>query len=222
MYCFPTHSTLVSSFYASNRIESAMQNEIIDFWPLFSKSCGGFKGPLDGQYSIYHFEHFSFEPSLEDIYFGNTNIGFGTNTLNTITVKAIYYFVKNVDAPPPFNTPINKWLPECGTDQVNQLIPFSFSLHIKENNELSTPETQISYLQLFPNPADNTINLKLSNQPIQDIRIYDLQGRVIFQEHTDGNSNNSQIDVSQFGNGIYIIQVTSAQGVVSSSKFIKK
>jgi hypothetical protein len=122
----------------------------------------------------------------------------------------------------PQQTPVNKWLPECGTNNPNQLIPFSFSLHIRENNELSTPENQISQLQIFPNPTDNTLILKLSNQPIQEIVVFDLQGRVIFQENKSGTSNNSQIDVSGFINGIYIVQVTSDHGIVSSSKFIKK
>jgi hypothetical protein len=108
------------------------------------------------------------------------------------------------------------------TRNPNQLIPFSFSLHIRENDELSTPENQISQLQIFPNPTENTLNLKLSNQPIQEIVVFDLQGRVIFQENKSCTSNNSQIDVSDFSNGIYIVQVMSAQGIVSSSKFIKK
>ena len=108
------------------------------------------------------------------------------------------------------------------TNNPNQLIPFSFSLHIQENNELSTPQNQISQLQLFPNPTENTLNLKLSNQPIQEIVVFNLQGRVIFQENKSGTSNNSQIDASDFSNGIYIVRVTSAHGIVSSSKFIKK
>ena len=219
MYCFPTHSILVSSCYASNGINTTVQNKIIDFWSLYSKSCAGYRHTKDWQYSYNHFEHFAFEPSLYDIYNQDENIGFGTNTLNTITVKATYYFVKTNQST---NTIVNIWLPECGTNNPNQLIPFSFSLHIRENNELSTPENQISQLQLFPNPTENTINLKLSNQKIQEIVIYDLQGRVIFQEHTDGNSNNSQIDVSDFSNGVYIVQVMSTHGNVSSSKFIKK
>lgn len=106
------------------------------------------------------------------------------------------------------------------TNNPSQLIPFS--LHIRENNELSTPENQISQLQLFPNPTENTINLKLLNQKIEEIVIYDLQGRVIFQENKSGTSNNSQIDVSAFSNGVYIVQVMSTNGNVSSSKFIKK
>ena len=108
------------------------------------------------------------------------------------------------------------------TNNPNQLIPFSFSLHIRENDELSTPENQISQLQIFPNPTENTLNLKLSNQSIQEIIVFDLQGRIIFLEHSDGTSHNTQIDVSNFSKGIYVVQVTSSQGIVSSSKFVKK
>ena len=108
------------------------------------------------------------------------------------------------------------------TNNPNQLLPFSFSLHIRENDELSTPENQISQLQIFPNPTENTLNLKLSNQSIQEIIVFDLQGRIIFLEHSDGTSHNTQIDVSNFSKGIYVVQVTSSQGIVSSSKFVKK
>jgi subtilisin family serine protease len=203
------------------QVELPQNQEIIDFWPLFSKSCAGFKGSsLVAEHSINHFEHFSFEPSLYDIYDNNVNVGFGTNTLNTITVKATYSFVKYPQNQP--NMTLNRWLPECGTNNPNQLTPFSFSLHIRENNELSNLENEISQLQLFPNPTENTLILKLSNQPIQEIVVFDLQGRVIFQEHTISTSQTTQIDVSDFRNGIYIVQVMSAQGIVSSSKFIKK
>jgi subtilisin family serine protease len=224
----PYIDILSGGSYVADRYEATWQiqvtlpsnHEIIDFWPLFSKSCAGYKHTSDFQYSFNHFEHFSFEPSLHDIYNEIENIGFGTNTLNTITVKATYYFVKYPQNQP--NMTLNRWLPECGTNNPNHLIPFSFSLHIRENDELSTPENQISQLQIFPNPTENTLNLKLSNQPIQEIVVFDLLGRVIFQENKSCTSNNSQIDVSDFSNGIYIVQVMSAQGIVSSSKFIKK
>jgi len=205
------------------QVELTQNHEIIDFWPLFSKSCAGFKNTSDWQYTFTHFENFTFEPHLYDIQNDeNTNIGFGTNTLNTITVKATYYFVKhNVLTP---ISPINKWLPECGTNDPNQLIPFSFSLHIKENNELSTSENQISQLQLFPNPAGNLITLKLINKPIQRLAIFDLQGRIVYWQELKDNSNRIEVevDLSQFNYGLYIVQIESTEGIVSSSKFVKR
>ena len=219
MYCFPTHSILVSSCYASNGINTTVQNKIIDFWSLYSKSCAGYRHTKDWQYSYNHFEHFAFEPSLYDIYNQDENIGFGTNTLNTITVKATYYFVKTNQST---NTIVNIWLPECGTNNPNQLIPFSFSLHIRENNELSTPENQISQLQLFPNPADNSITLKLTNQPIQRIAIFDLQGRMVYLKELESSSNRFDIDLGSFNSGLYIVEVESIDGIVSSSKLIKR
>jgi hypothetical protein len=219
MYSFPTHSILVSSCYASNGINTTMQNKIIDFWPLFSKSCAGFRHTSEWQYSYNHFEHFSFEPNLLEIYNQDENIGFGTNTLNTITVKATYYFVKILQFD---ETPIMKWLPECGTNNPNQLIPFSFSLHIRENNELSTQENQANQLQLFPNPADNSITLKLTNQPIERITVFDLQGRIVYLHELESSSNRFDIVLGSFNSGLYIVQVESIDGIVSSSKFVKK
>lgn len=220
MYSFPTHSILISSFYACNGINTTMQNEIIDFWPLFSKSSAGFTSPLDGQYSIYHFEHFSFEPSLYDIYNQEENIGFGTNTLNTITVKATYYFVKTTG--PPFFQSINKWLPECGTNNVNNLIPFSFSLHIRENNELSIFESEIENLKVYPNPSDGNLYLSLSHGDIDEVVIFDVHGRKIHQEKNESNSRNMNVNLEALNSGLYIVQVISKSGINYSSKFIKK
>jgi hypothetical protein len=198
----------------------ASNYEIIDFWPLFSKSCAGFKGPLDGQYSIHHFEHFSFTPDLFDIYDNNVSIGFGTNTLNTITVKATYYFVKTTG--PPFFQAVNKWLPECGTSNVNDLIPFSFSLHIRENNELSILENEIENLKVYPNPTDGNLYLTLSHGDIDEIVIFDVHGRKIHQAKNESNTRNLNINIEAFHSGLYIVQVISKSGNNYSSKFIKK
>lgn len=104
----------------------------------------------------------------------------------------------------------------------NQLIPFSFSLHNRENNELSTQENQANQLQLFPNPADNSITLKLTNQPIERITVFDLQGRIVYLHELESSSNRFDIDLGSFNSGLYIVQVESIDGIVSSSKFIKK
>ena len=108
------------------------------------------------------------------------------------------------------------------TNNPNQLIPFSFSLHIRENNELSTPENQLNQLHLFPNPADNSITLKLNNKPISRIAIFDLQGRMVYWHDLESSSNRFEIELTKFNSGLYIVQVESTEGIVSSSKFVKR
>ena len=200
----------------------ASNNETIDFWPLFSKSCAGFRHTSDWQNSYNHFEHFSFEPNLLEIYNQDENIGFGTNTINTITVKATYYFVKSPSPALPNQQQINKWLPECGTNNPNNLIPFSFSLHIRENNELGINENQIPELTAYPNPADNSVNLRMNNGNIEKVFIYDLQGRVVFNYQESTNSKSVEVDLNDFQKGLYIIRVESHGGTVSSTKLIKR
>ena len=108
------------------------------------------------------------------------------------------------------------------TNNPNQLIPFSFSLHIRENNELGIHENQTNQLLLFPNPADNSLTFQLINQPINRIAIYDLQGRIVYWHDLESSSNRFEIELSKFNSGLYIVQVESTEGIVSSSKFIKK
>jgi hypothetical protein len=104
----------------------------------------------------------------------------------------------------------------------NQLIPFSFSLHIRENNELGINENQIPELTAYPNPADNSVNLRLNNGNIEKLFIYDLQGRVVFHYQESTNSKSVEVDLNDFQKGLYIIRVESHGGSVSSTKLIKR
>ena len=108
------------------------------------------------------------------------------------------------------------------TNNPNQLIPFSFSLHIRENNELGIHENQTNQLLLFPNPADNSLTFQLINQPINRIAIYDLQGRIVYWHDLESSSNRFEIELTKFNSGLYIVQVESTEGIVSSSKFVKR
>jgi hypothetical protein len=56
---------------------------------------------------------------------------------------------------------------------------------------------------VYPNPTDETLILEseFSNLPI---RIFDAQGRLVFE--TTSNSKRMDIDVSELQNGFYFIQ----------------
>lgn len=67
-------------------------------------------------------------------------------------------------------------------------------------------------INLFPNPVRNTLFVENSDL-INDLRIFDLTGRMIFSQVV--NDNTASINVSEFKTGVYIMQVMTVNGVVS-------
>lgn len=96
-----------------------------------------------------------------------------------------------------------------GSDSwVVKLNPSSTSIYDLTNNEIS----------FFPNPASNTIVIETNKEEFIDIRIHDLQGKLLLQENN--NSVRSLINVSDFKNGTYFLSVLTKDGAKKTYKLI--
>lgn len=76
-------------------------------------------------------------------------------------------------------------------------------------------------LLVYPNPATNTLTLNLSQlQKLQNttVSIYDIQSKQLL--HQNINEVQTQLDISAFVKGIYIIKVQSDKEILQS-KFVK-
>ena len=71
-------------------------------------------------------------------------------------------------------------------------------------NNVNVHEHQMSSLELFPNPANNIININLKNNITSNYEILDVSGKVL---KSDSFLNETQINTSNLQNGIYIIRV---------------
>ena len=74
------------------------------------------------------------------------------------------------------------------------------------------------FIQLYPNPASNTLIIETSSQTNASYSIYDITGRLLL---TASLSRKTSIDVSDFDEGVYVIQLQTAEGMVSR-RFIKQ
>lgn len=77
-----------------------------------------------------------------------------------------------------------------------------------------------SSVGVFPNPAKNYVNINAS-QKINNIRITDLAGKILFNNAIVDNSN-YKVDVSNFSKGIYFYQLALQNGKISTGKFVKE
>ncbi|MFT4851397.1 MAG: hypothetical protein ACI83B_003963, partial [Sediminicola sp.] len=65
---------------------------------------------------------------------------------------------------------------------------------------------------LYPNPASDVINISNNlNVELEDITIYDINGRVVIQHVVTDSSIPQVINVSELSSGIYMVQIKSAQ-----------
>ncbi len=79
-------------------------------------------------------------------------------------------------------------------------------------------ESPIQKVVLYPNPASNTLNIKISeNTEIVQTCIYDLMGRRLIQGRFEPT-----LSVADLAEGMYFISLTTAEGQIITQKFIIK
>lgn len=86
------------------------------------------------------------------------------------------------------------------------------------NTNMGLEESQFTNLSIYPNPARNTLNLKL-DQNIDAVDILGLDGKVYFKNKTSGNE--VQLNISTLPKGVYLVRVKSGNKI-EHKKFIKE
>lgn len=83
------------------------------------------------------------------------------------------------------------------------------------NGVLSTNQSQLEGVNIYPNPARETLNI--SNAETASIEVYDMLGRMILSK--ENISVNEQLNVSGLNTGAYFVKI-SKEGNVATKKFI--
>lgn len=129
-----------------------------------------------------------------------------TYTLQTITFTAItagtYYFIFNNA------TPIVATVTSLRLDSVSM------------TSVLGTNDFLSSNFSVFPNPVKNVINFSNdANAVVSLVEMTDLNGRVIKSQKV--NATEGQISVSELATGMYMMKITTDQGV-AVKKIVKQ
>ncbi|MEZ5195329.1 MAG: CUB domain-containing protein [Bacteroidales bacterium] len=90
---------------------------------------------------------------------------------------------------------------------------------VKEEN------TQFDNLQVYPNPADNMLNVSFSldNNQSFAIKLISTTGQVVYQENTSEFSGNyvNSIDLSGISKGVYFLNIANESGTVNKKVVVK-
>ncbi len=74
-------------------------------------------------------------------------------------------------------------------------------------------------ITMFPNPSSDMVNLQSTNT-MSEVRVVDISGRVVYTSSVE--SGQHQINIRQFENGIYFVQVVTADGMFTGKLQIQK
>jgi len=75
---------------------------------------------------------------------------------------------------------------------------------------------------LFPNPANNIVNVSWNNQTIQQIKVLNIIGKEILQQDVNGQLNTS-LSISDLYKGMYLVQaINNDNEIVGTYKLVKE
>jgi hypothetical protein len=150
-------------------------------------------------------------------------------TQNGLT--AYYQFNQGVNAFD--NTSVTSLTDASGNSNMGTLTNFTLTgttSNWKSGSNITTGNTCSAFLsnnnfdissnfKIYPNPATSNVTIDLVSLDNSNVEIYDINGRKLFTQKLNNNSNNVNID--NLAAGVYMFKVTSVQGS-ATSKVIKQ
>jgi len=97
-------------------------------------------------------------------------------------------------------------------------------LNLSSTTSLVQDINDSEVINVYPQPAiDNLyIDIKLSNNEVNRLDLYDIQGKVLLSTVVNQNSNNVSLDVSGLNSGIYFVKVQSKDNLYTKKVQIIK
>jgi photosystem II stability/assembly factor-like uncharacterized protein len=80
---------------------------------------------------------------------------------------------------------------------------------------LSTKDFGLNDIIIFPNPANNEINLKWNKSEAINIRVYNMLGKLVLYDKKINISNGFKIDVSGLNSGVYFVKLNTINGEIT-------
>ncbi|MDX1904320.1 MAG: GEVED domain-containing protein [Thermonemataceae bacterium] len=76
-------------------------------------------------------------------------------------------------------------------------------------------------VELYPNPATTSATIRLAGNDgeTNTVQIFDMAGRNVYSANVESNKNH-ELDLSRFEKGLYLINISTASGVVERKKLV--
>ncbi|RMB63824.1 T9SS C-terminal target domain-containing protein [Dokdonia sinensis] len=98
------------------------------------------------------------------------------------------------------------------TNAINSSERFALAFKSPENLGVSEQVLFEKRIQLFPNPATDSVTIKTSNDDvIQHLEIYDTNGKHVKQVGFTGSNAQETVDVSGLAKGVYMVKISNGK-----------
>ncbi|WP_395043523.1 T9SS type A sorting domain-containing protein [Flavobacterium sp.] len=98
---------------------------------------------------------------------------------------------------------------ENGTNPQNQ----------NNDNVINLEKNAVGFL-IVPNPSSNSIEILMKNAKFKNITITTVDGKIVLERNIQSN-NKCNLDVANYANGIYIVNITTEDEQLFTEKLIK-
>ncbi|NLA25321.1 MAG: T9SS type A sorting domain-containing protein [Bacteroidales bacterium] len=89
------------------------------------------------------------------------------------------------------------------------------------DTEVSSPEIlSNNEISIYPNPASEYLNIELNQHLSDEVQIYDISGKLLISKAI--NSNQTQINIADLEQGMYILNVLKSDRKIASLRFVKE
>ena len=78
---------------------------------------------------------------------------------------------------------------------------------------------KINMISIYPNPTSGIVTIS-SSQAIENINVFDITGKLVYNQTKTDKHIYTEIDLSGLANGVYLIQTQTANGELSKSKVV--
>lgn len=96
----------------------------------------------------------------------------------------------------------------------------SVSVTVSACTGLEQVDAAKAEISMYPNPTNGKLYLNINNSGNHTVRVYDVTGSLVLEQHVDSEQSLINLDVQSAG--IYLVTVTNEGQVVASKKIIKE
>ena len=85
----------------------------------------------------------------------------------------------------------------------------AFAIQLILGNNVNVTESTLEEVSVYPNPSNGVFNVNTSLNETLNANVFDVAGKLIYSSTL---TNSSSIDLSNFGKGTYILELSNSKG----------
>lgn len=134
------------------------------------------------------------------------------NWYQTLTANGIEGHL--IDPSDIFGAGATSWL---GLSSLVDWTNFDLAMRIEgEESTMGVSDLNATTLAVYPNPANEVVNVTLKNAEVKTLSVTNLAGQTVV------TTKNSSVNVSALPAGVYVVRVVDTKGAVHTSKVVVK